>query len=145
MNGESIKEKAIKIKGYLGAERFMLAALIFVVAGASFFIGRLSGTDHATQKTYADTPIVITQKTDKSNENGSSSSTVVEAPKVAAQGSLPHASTTGSYVGSRRGERYHLPWCSGAKTISEENKIWFASKEEAESLGYTPAANCKGI
>lgn len=149
MNGESIKEKATKIKGYLGAERFGLTLLVLIVAGASFFTGRLSGVNQATQKTNADTPIVMTQKADKSNgasnESGSSSSTVVEAPKDATLGSLSGATTTGAYVGSRRGERYHLPWCAGAKTISEENKIWFASKEEAEAKGYTPAANCKGI
>ncbi|MBI4086620.1 hypothetical protein HY416_01410 [Candidatus Kaiserbacteria bacterium] len=49
------------------------------------------------------------------------------------------------YVGSKNGSKYHLPWCSGAARIAEENKIWFSSKEEAEAAGYTPAANCKGI
>jgi hypothetical protein len=53
--------------------------------------------------------------------------------------------TEGAYVGSRKGTKYHLPWCAGAKTISEENKVWFQSKEEAASRGYTPAQNCKGI
>ena len=51
----------------------------------------------------------------------------------------------GMYVGSISGTTYHLPWCSGAQRIKEENKIWFASKGEAESHGYKPAANCKGI
>lgn len=51
----------------------------------------------------------------------------------------------GRYVASRSGTKYHLPTCSGAKTISEVNKVWFASKEEAEAAGYAPAANCKGI
>lgn len=49
------------------------------------------------------------------------------------------------YVGSKNGTKYHLPWCSGAKSINEENKVWFATKEEAEAKGYTPAGNCKGI
>lgn len=54
-------------------------------------------------------------------------------------------SVRGTYVASKKGEVYYLPWCGGVKLIKEENKIWFASKEEAESQGYRPAANCKGI
>jgi len=49
------------------------------------------------------------------------------------------------YVVSKNGARYHYPWCSGAQSIKEENKIWFDTKEEAEAAGYTPAANCKGL
>lgn len=51
----------------------------------------------------------------------------------------------GQYVASKTGKSYHLPWCSGAKLIKEENKIWFATKEAAEAKGYTPAGNCPGI
>lgn len=49
------------------------------------------------------------------------------------------------YVGSRNGSKYHLPWCSGAQRIKEENKVWFGSKVEAENRGYVPAKNCEGI
>lgn len=55
------------------------------------------------------------------------------------------AKPDGMYVGSRSGTMYHLPWCSGAKRIREENKIWFESREEAANKGYRPASNCKGI
>lgn len=49
------------------------------------------------------------------------------------------------YLASKNGTRYHLPWCSGAKSINEANRVWFSTKAEAEAAGYTPAANCKGI
>lgn len=49
------------------------------------------------------------------------------------------------FVASKNGSKYHYPWCSGAKRMKEENKIWFATKEEAEKAGYAPAANCKGL
>ncbi len=52
---------------------------------------------------------------------------------------------TGLYVGSKSGSKYHLPNCPGAQRISAENKVWFASKEDALAKGYTPAANCKGL
>ena len=51
----------------------------------------------------------------------------------------------GLVVGSKNGSVYHFPWCSGAQRMKEENKVWFASKVEAEEAGYTPAKNCKGL
>lgn len=48
-------------------------------------------------------------------------------------------------VASKTGSRYHLPECPGALKISDANKVWFASRAEAEKAGYTPAANCKGL
>ena len=53
--------------------------------------------------------------------------------------------TAGEFVASKNSTKYHLPDCSGAKRIAEHNKIWFSSKEEAESVGYAPAANCPGL
>jgi hypothetical protein len=51
----------------------------------------------------------------------------------------------GTYVASKNGTAYHFPWCSGAQRIKEENKIWFATKEEAKQAGYRPAGNCEGL
>jgi hypothetical protein len=48
-------------------------------------------------------------------------------------------------VGSKKGSKYHFPWCSGAERISDENKIYFKTKEEAQARGYTPASNCPGL
>lgn len=38
---------------------------------------------------------------------------------------------------------YHFTWCSGAKRIKEENKVWFVNETEAVSSGYSLAANCQ--
>ncbi len=51
----------------------------------------------------------------------------------------------GKVLGSINSDKYHLPDCPGAKQISEKNKIWFDSIEEAEKAGYKPAANCPGL
>ena len=45
-------------------------------------------------------------------------------------------------VASKNSDKYHYTWCSGAKRIKEENKVWFNSDKEAESRGYTLAGNC---
>lgn len=50
-----------------------------------------------------------------------------------------------NFVASVNGTKYYLPTCSGASRINEENKIWFATPEEAEAAGYGKAANCPGL
>lgn len=50
-----------------------------------------------------------------------------------------------NFIASKSGTKYHLPSCPGAKQIKLENQITFLTKEEAESAGYKPAANCPGL
>jgi hypothetical protein len=57
----------------------------------------------------------------------------------------PMEKPAGKYVASKSGKKYYVPSCSGAKSISEANKIWFSTKDEAEKAGYAPATTCKGI
>ena len=52
------------------------------------------------------------------------------------------AKSAQNFVASKNGTRYYLPSCSGVKRIKEENKIYFATREEAEQSGLLPAANC---
>lgn len=44
---------------------------------------------------------------------------------------------------SRNGTKYYFPWCAGISRIKDENKITFANESEAQSAGYTKAANCE--
>ncbi len=80
-------------------------------------------------------PVVATSKSEANPE----ASPTIPAPKASGE------ATAHTYVGSKNGTKYHLPTCSGAKNIKEENRIWFGSREEAEAKGYQPASNCKGI
>ncbi len=45
------------------------------------------------------------------------------------------------FVGSVNSNLFHDPTCSSSKRIKEENKIWFASQEEAKAAGYS-ASKC---
>ena len=51
----------------------------------------------------------------------------------------------GLVVGSRSGSVYHFPWCPGAETMKESNKVWFKDEEAARKAGYSPAKNCPGL
>jgi len=102
-----------------------IALLVIFIATASFGLGRLSKIDENTK------PLQI--------ENFNRDTALI------GDFSPENNNIKGNYVASKTGSKYHLPWCSGAQTIKEENKIWFETKEEVESRGYSPAKNCKGI
>jgi hypothetical protein len=121
-----------------------LVALIVLTGSASFGLGRLSalGEEHAPVRIeYATTtPPTVTPSVELV-----SSSTTATAPNTTSQSAAVAGNTKGNYVASKTGTAYHLPWCPGALRIKEENKVWFATKAEAEAAGYRPAGNCKGI
>ena|SRR3989344_4028062 len=43
---------------------------------------------------------------------------------------------------AKTNKRYHYLWCGSAKTILEQNRVYFASADAAEAQGYTLAGNC---
>lgn len=49
----------------------------------------------------------------------------------------------GAYTASSASDRFHLPSCSSAAKISDDNRLWFSSREEAVSAGYTPCGRCE--
>ena len=110
---------------------WFIVATIILVALISFGIGRLT-----TPKTE---PILI-----KNLEKASVGDLIIEQSSSVPTG-VGTTEDKGQVVGSKNSDKYHLPDCPGAKQISEQNKIWFASIAEAEKAGYKPAANCPGL
>jgi len=45
-------------------------------------------------------------------------------------------------VASIHSDKYHFPWCSGASTIKDSNKIFFENETAALAAGYVLAGNC---
>ncbi len=109
----------------------VLASVIIMVALIGFGLGRLSKIRE--QKT----PITI--------ENLGASTETGFRVAPAAETQFQNTQEKGTVVVSKNGTKYHYPWCSGAQSINEENKIWFSSEHEAREAGYTPASNCKGL
>lgn len=107
------------------------ALIIVLVAVIGFGLGRLSAVYDQNE------PIRIEYGVNQtSSAKDALSNTNLEA-------SLP--SEEKLYVASKNSDKYHFPWCSGAKRIKESNKMWFSSKEEAELMGFKPAGNCEGL
>lgn len=109
--------------------QYVLVGILILLGIVSFGLGRLSATVNTRP------PIQIC--------SGELFTEMVPSQTATAI----HTTTpqTDKYVASKNGTVYHLPWCSGAQRILEENKVWFATKEDAERAGYRPATNCKGI
>lgn len=49
----------------------------------------------------------------------------------------------GQVVVSINSDKYHYLWCSSAKRIKDENKIYFSNALEAEQAGFILAGNCQ--
>lgn len=141
----SIQGISLKFKALLTNHEVLLALLIVAVSLVSFLLGRLSVSPLGAPTSQNATVLGV-----KEGDTPMKKEVTPVAEKV---GSVEEVSTKsestgapeGGYVASKSGTKYHLPWCSGAKRIKEENKVYFKTKEEAESAGYTPASNCKGI
>lgn len=72
---------------------------------------------------------------------GAIASQTLAATSSAAVSAAPEAQAAQLYVGSVNSDLYHHRDCAAAKQIKEENKVWFATPEEAEVAGYT-ASKC---
>ncbi|TSC66939.1 MAG: Extracellular nuclease [Parcubacteria group bacterium Gr01-1014_72] len=114
----------------------LTVATIILVGFGSFGLGRLS------KITEGQGELRILGE----GENGEVSPKSLNPPESEQGLTAAAASAAGGLlVGSKTGRKYHYPWCAGAQQISEKNKVWFASIDEARASGYAPAANCKGL
>ena len=126
---------------------FIPLVIIFVGMGA-FGLGRLSKIEEERQGVSIEAPARVVEALKGQNWalNGGLEALNATPDQSVSQGNTTNTvSTDGQVVASKNGTKYHFPWCSGAKTISEANKIYFNSTAEARAAGYTPAGNCKGL
>ena len=47
------------------------------------------------------------------------------------------------YIGNKNSRVFHLPSCDGVAKMSEKNKVYFDTREEAAQQGYTPCSKCE--
>jgi len=72
----------------------------------------------------------------------------VSTSRTGAQSSLPYTSTPAStspapssYIGNINSKIFHLPTCSSLP--QEQNRVYFATRDEAIGVGFTPCSVCK--
>lgn len=138
----SILEYAKKINPAHWPETAATSLIIILVALGGFGLGRLSRIEEAK------VPLRITESASLSASISSNNSKAVSANNagnIQTKSGTANISHEGFIVASKTGKKYHFPWCASAQTIKEENKVWFATVEEAQQAGYTAAGNCKGL
>lgn len=67
----------------------------------------------------------------------------LKAVKSEAAATVEKTFTPGKYVASRKANKFHSAKCDWAARISKENRVWFNSREEAQSKGFE-ADKCVG-
>ncbi len=117
---DRIQEVFQIIKGHLdrAVGEWGIPILVVLVGFASFGLGRLSASEDSR-------PAVSIRQVE-----------MVEMKPMA---------IVGQVVVSRSGKTYHFPWCPGATSMKETNKVWLKDEAAARAAGYTPAANCEGL
>lgn len=117
-------EKQEKIKRFANAEPWITILIIFFIGLSSFGFGRfsVSKNNEPISIEYAST------NEDIKNEKMTQSNDIF--------------SKSNKIIASKNGTKYYYQNCSGISKIKNENKIFFASEKEAESKGYSLAANC---
>ena len=123
--GQSIQDMHKNIKQMLSDDVYFYTALVILVSVLSFGLGRMSLPDASVTHE----PQVVLQE---QSASAAVSLPVEQSVDVAQQ-----------LVASKKGTKYHLLTCPGAKQMNDDNKIYFASEAEAKAAGYTKAGNCK--
>lgn len=128
-----------KLKSWLLNDQIFYGFIVILVAIISFILGRLSvENSHSATKPAVQMiePINLTATVPQMNS-------VEISPKDSTISTK--TDTNDQFVASKNGKRYYTKDCAGAKRIKPENLISFKSREQAESAGYTKAANCPGL
>ena len=145
MNIQDLKEKIKENSKDIG-----IVSIFLLVSLLSFGLGRLSaiydlktplkiegGNPDLTQNETGNTLMGVTSNYADLGASGANSKTASPSGSAGEGEKL--------FVASKSGTKYYYPWCLGVSRIKEENKVWFATADEAKKAGYSPASNCKGL
>lgn len=70
---------------------------------------------------------------------------VADTHSSSSSSSSTHSSTSsgsGSYVGNANSGKFHVSSCGSVGDMSEKNKVFFSSRDEAINQGYIPCKRC---
>ncbi len=129
-----------KLKSFITFEPVFVSLLLCLVAILAFYLGRISVNTASSDKGVT---LVATTSLIRSN---SQAATITNSDTGVTPAVDATANTSqGAFVASKSGTKYHLTTCPGAKQIKPDNKIYFATRDEAEAAGYSKASNCPGL
>lgn len=122
----SINDSREKIKQFIDSEKgkdILIVLIVILVGLGSFQLGRLSKEDSSEGLKLEYTDI---NQPKELNQTANVISTISDK----------------NYFASSRGSKYYSLSCSAGKTIKQENRVYFATGEEAEQAGYSLSSSC---
>ncbi len=130
-----------KIKQFIESERgkdILVVFIVILVGLGSFELGRLSKENASSglKIEYANQEQGIGQAANVISALEFANTTI--SPKTQNSNSTPK-----NFFASNRGSKYYPTSCSAGKTIKQENRVYFATGEEAERAGYTLSSSCQ--
>lgn len=140
----SIKDFSQKIKGVFEGEgprdAYVIIILILTALG-SFGLGRWS-----SELSAGENPVVLLEGKPLT-ATAAAALVPVATTSTGVPNAAPSSGSTSSagktIVASSKGTKYYFTWCSGAKSLSEANKIYFTTEAEAQAVGLTKSSTCK--
>lgn len=127
----NIKAKQVNFWQSVWLDDIFIFAIVVMISLLGFVLGRLSAFEGSN------VPLEVQKFVCPVSLSASTSVTNISTPT--------QKSSQGLLVASKNGTKYYFPWCTGVSRISETNKVWFNSYEEAQKAGLTPASGCKGL
>lgn len=111
----------------------ILIVLIVILVGlGSFELGRLS-------KGRQDSGIKIEYSEQFENQEAN----VISSSNLLQNTGIEKISSSKIFFASSKGSKYYSIGCSAGKTLKQENRIYFDTREEAEVAGYTLSSSCQ--
>ncbi|MFA5770860.1 MAG: hypothetical protein WC894_05205 [Patescibacteria group bacterium] len=140
MNINYLKEKIKSFVELVDRKDIISVLIIIFVAFSSFGLGRLSKIEESKEGISIIYPPNYEQML-TANVNQSLNAGAEKGSKVIGKTTSDESNQT--ILASKNGTKYYFTWCSGVSRIKEENKIWFATEQEAQMRGLTKSSTCK--
>ncbi len=114
------------------------------IVNSNFSISLPTNSTEETANGYKNPDSTSSTKTSSKTTETSSKSTTTSSKSSSnnKENSSNSPTLTSKYFGSKNSNVFHIPDCSSAKKIKEENLIIFENVTEAENRGYRPCARC---
>ncbi|MBI3305675.1 hypothetical protein HYZ82_00905 [Candidatus Nomurabacteria bacterium] len=124
-----------KIKQFIESDKGkdVLTVLVVILVGlGAFLLGRLSKENDTSG-------IKIEYQGTQSDLDANAISSLISVKEI----STSQNSVDKNFFASNRGTKYYSIGCSGGKTIKQENRVYFDTREEAEKAGYELSSSCR--
>ena len=130
-----------KIKQFIESEKgkdILIVFIVILVGLGTFELGRLSngGSSSGIKIDYPN------HQMETQSANVISSTNHLEARPPSGE-KTPKPSTSNNFFASSKGSKYYSIGCSAGKTIKPENRIYFATQDEAQKAGYELSSSCQ--